>query len=312
MTHDFDAYADTYGDEVTHSIAFSKQERDYFTRRKADHLLDVSRRLLGNPAQLSAVDVGCGVGSTDGHLEGHFKELHGIDTAGEAIKRAASNNPTVRYQSYDGRTLPFADGELDLAFAINVVHHVPPAERAAFASELRRVLRPGGLAVVFEQNPLNPLTRVRREQMRVRCRCRPPHPTFAHQTPLGVGTRSCRASLHHLLDVRSTARALGRALNRLAPIGCAALRGRAAMIAARACSAYRPIVTTSCRFIHSTKPLSPRTRMGDNARPLMPINVGADDWGRDAGATWRVPTAQLVARPLCTVRGDTRSGSSTR
>ena len=86
--------------------------------------------------------------------------MHGIDTAGEAIKRAASNNPTVQYQSYDGRTLPFADGELDLAFAINVVHHVPPAERAPFASELRRVVRPDGLAVVFEQNPLNPLTRL--------------------------------------------------------------------------------------------------------------------------------------------------------
>jgi SAM-dependent methyltransferase len=160
MTQDFDAYADTYGDEVTHSIAFAKQERDYFTRRKADHLLDLSRRLLGNPAHLSAVDIGCGVGSTDSHLVGHFKELHGIDTAGEAIKRAASNHPTVRYQSYDGRTLPFADGELDLAFAINVVHHIPPAERASFASELRRVVRPDGLAVVFEQNPLNPLTRL--------------------------------------------------------------------------------------------------------------------------------------------------------
>jgi hypothetical protein len=44
MTQDFDAYADSYGDEVTQSIAFAKQERDYFTRRKADHLLDLSRR----------------------------------------------------------------------------------------------------------------------------------------------------------------------------------------------------------------------------------------------------------------------------
>jgi SAM-dependent methyltransferase len=159
MTHDFDAYADTYGDVVTHSIAFSKQERDYFTRRKAVQLLDVSRRWLGDPAKLSAVDVGCGVGSTDRHLTGHFKELYGIDTASETIKRAASNNPTVRYQPYDGKNLPFPDGDLDLAFAINVVHHVPPAQRAAFALELRRILRPGGLAVVFEQNPLNPLTR---------------------------------------------------------------------------------------------------------------------------------------------------------
>ena len=80
MTQDFDAYADTYGEEVTHSIAFTKQERDYFTRRKADYLLDLSRRLLGNPANLSAVDIGCGVGSTDtssgGILQGTARDRY--------------------------------------------------------------------------------------------------------------------------------------------------------------------------------------------------------------------------------------------
>ena len=160
MTQDFDDYADSYGDEVTHSIAFSKQERDYFTRRKADHLLELSKRLLGDPSHLSVVDVGCGVGSTDSHLVGRFRELHGVDTATETIKRAATNNPTVRYQSYDGRSLPFPDASVDLAFAINVVHHVPQGERPAFAVELRRIVRPDGLVVVFEQNPLNPLTRL--------------------------------------------------------------------------------------------------------------------------------------------------------
>jgi SAM-dependent methyltransferase len=159
MTQDFDAYADSYGDEVTHSIAFSKQERDFFTRRKADHLLELSKRLLGDPAHLSVVDVGCGVGSTDSHLVGRFKELRGVDTATETIKRAAAHNATVGYQPYDGRALPFEDGIVDLAFAINVIHHVPPVERPAFARELRRIVRPGGLVVVFEQNPLNPLTR---------------------------------------------------------------------------------------------------------------------------------------------------------
>jgi SAM-dependent methyltransferase len=160
MTQDFDHYADSYGDEVTHSIAFSKQERDFFTRRKADHLLELSKRLLGDPSRLSVVDVGCGVGSTDSHLVGRFRQLQGVDTATETVKRAATNNPTVRYQSYDGRSLPLADASVDLAFAINVVHHVPPAERPAFTQELRRIVRPDGLAVVFEQNPLNPLTRV--------------------------------------------------------------------------------------------------------------------------------------------------------
>jgi SAM-dependent methyltransferase len=160
MTQDFDAYADSYGAAVARSISFSKQEGDFFTHRKADHLLDLSERLLGDPSALSVVDVGCGVGSTDRHLTGQFRELHGVDTATETIKRAAAKNPAVQYQSYNGHTLPFPDTSVDLAFAINVVHHVPPPERPGFVRELRRVLRPGGLTVIFEQNPLNPLTRL--------------------------------------------------------------------------------------------------------------------------------------------------------
>jgi SAM-dependent methyltransferase len=39
------------------------------------------------------------------------------------------------------------------------LHHVPPAQWKDFLREMRRVLRQGGLAVVFEHNPLNPLTR---------------------------------------------------------------------------------------------------------------------------------------------------------
>jgi SAM-dependent methyltransferase len=39
------------------------------------------------------------------------------------------------------RPLPFADGEFDLAFSSSLVEHLAPADRAAFAAELRRVAR---------------------------------------------------------------------------------------------------------------------------------------------------------------------------
>ena len=69
-------------------------------------------------------------------------------------------NPQVDYRAYQGGDMPFEDDALDVAFTICVLHHVPPAEWTAFAREMRRVVRPGGLIVVFEHNPLNPLTRV--------------------------------------------------------------------------------------------------------------------------------------------------------
>jgi SAM-dependent methyltransferase len=52
-----------------------------------------------------------------------------------------------------------------MAFTICVMHHVPPQAWAGFVAEMRRVLRKGGLALVFEHNPYNPFT------MRVVNRC---------------------------------------------------------------------------------------------------------------------------------------------
>jgi SAM-dependent methyltransferase len=156
----FDAYADAYGDAVQRSIAFSGAEHDFFTRRKAYHLLDLASRRLGPPASLSALDVGCGVGLTDSYLAGGFGELEGVDTATETVRRAAAANPSVSYRAYDGERLPYGDGRFDLAFAICVLHHVPPERRPGFVAELRRVVRPGGLVAVFEHNPFNPLTRL--------------------------------------------------------------------------------------------------------------------------------------------------------
>ena len=157
---DFDAYKDTYRDAVEHSIAFSGRGVDYFAEHKALHLLAIARRHLGDPGELSALDLGCGVGATDAFLAGAFGDLHGVDIAKEAVARAAEANPTVTYSPYDGVRLPFDDGEFDLAFTINVLHHVPVAARPGFAAEMARVVRPGGLAIVIEHNMFNPLTKL--------------------------------------------------------------------------------------------------------------------------------------------------------
>ena len=157
---DFDAYADSYRDAVASSISFSGQEVDYFARRKAEQLLELSNRVVGDPADLSVLDVGCGIGTTDGFLTPRFREVHGVDLAAGAIAHATAANPDVHYQAYSGDTLPIASAGHDVVFAACVLHHIPVVERAAFVREMRRVTRPGGLVVVFEHNPLNPLTRL--------------------------------------------------------------------------------------------------------------------------------------------------------
>jgi SAM-dependent methyltransferase len=157
---DFDHHADTYREDVEKAIGWSGRDVDYFAEGKAHLLLSVIARRLGDPSGLRVLDVGCGVGVTDRFLDGRFAALHGIDLAADAVEQARAANPSVHYQAYEGGHMPFEDDAVDVAFTICVLHHVPPAEWAPFAREMRRVVRPGGLVVVFEHNPFNPLTRV--------------------------------------------------------------------------------------------------------------------------------------------------------
>ncbi len=52
--------------------------------------------------------------------------------------------------------LPFDDGEFDLAYASSVIEHVPPARRARFASELRRVARGWYVQTPARSFPIEP------------------------------------------------------------------------------------------------------------------------------------------------------------
>jgi len=154
-TAQFDGHVDAYCDEVQSSISFSGQEVAFFHQVKADTLVALTTRLLGDPARQRVLDVGCGVGSIDRFLSGRFAHLCGVDTAPEAVRRGGRENPGVTYAAADGGLLPFADASFDVVFAVCV-----PGRRIDFGFELARVVRPGGLVAVFEHNALNPLTRL--------------------------------------------------------------------------------------------------------------------------------------------------------
>ena len=156
---EFDRHSDRYDELVRDSIRFSGQERAFFLEAKALRLLDVARRRLGDPGRVRALDVGCGDGVFDAYLT-ELGELEGVDASEAMVELARTTNPRARYQVADAAELPFPEGSFDLAFAVCVLHHVPPEERDGLAAELRRVTRVGGLVVVFEHNPWNPLTRL--------------------------------------------------------------------------------------------------------------------------------------------------------
>jgi ubiquinone/menaquinone biosynthesis C-methylase UbiE len=155
----FDDYVETYKSEIQNSIGFIGQDVDFFIELKAKLLLKLAGKQFGDPGKLKALDIGSGIGLVDKILKHKIKDLHGVDIEEGVIEKAKINNPEVTYNKYDGMKLPFRDNMFDLAFAINVIHHVPPGEWENFSKEMHRVLKPGGIAVVFEHNPYNPLTR---------------------------------------------------------------------------------------------------------------------------------------------------------
>jgi SAM-dependent methyltransferase len=162
MAELFDSYKSNYGETVAGSIRFSGLKHDFFLVAKADLLrrLVVERGLRQDGASVRALDVGCGVGSLHPYLEGVFDSLDGCDVSEESLLRAGQDNPRVTYRACTTPSLPYEDGAFDLAFASCVVHHVPPASWLDFFREMRRVVRPGGVACIVEHNPYNPLTRL--------------------------------------------------------------------------------------------------------------------------------------------------------
>jgi SAM-dependent methyltransferase len=85
------------------------------------------------PAGARVLDVGCGALGLRA-LEPTL-EITGVDL----IEHPGYPGPLVCADAAEG--LPFADREFDLVYCSSVIEHVPPARRAAFAAELRRVGR---------------------------------------------------------------------------------------------------------------------------------------------------------------------------
>lgn len=160
MSEAFDPYRDSYESVVENSVAFSGLKHDFFMTAKIRLISRLFKNHFGEGVRPSLLDVGCGVGRIHPLLSPIAGPLSGTDISGEAIGRARSDNPGLEYRVGRPGALPFADETFDATTAICVLHHVPPALRSTFLAEICRVTRSGGLVVVIEHNPWNPLTRL--------------------------------------------------------------------------------------------------------------------------------------------------------
>jgi ubiquinone/menaquinone biosynthesis C-methylase UbiE len=110
--------------------------------RAYDMALEIARLV---PANSRVLDVGCG----NGFVAHHLAAAAGANVIG--IDLAATTEAGIDYRQFDGKQFPVATDSIDAALLCYVLHHAQDLD--AVMNELRRVLRAGGLAVIYEDMP---------------------------------------------------------------------------------------------------------------------------------------------------------------
>jgi 2-polyprenyl-3-methyl-5-hydroxy-6-metoxy-1,4-benzoquinol methylase len=155
----FDQYGGNYRDVVQRAIDFAGLEYEFFVKAKARIIKQLAAE-FGLAADVALLDVGCGVGALHDHLGDAFARICGVDVSRVSVEAAKTRHPEIEYRVMEGNQIPYPSAAFDIVTAINVLHHIDPEARPDFVIELKRVIRPNGVACIIEHNPLNPLTRL--------------------------------------------------------------------------------------------------------------------------------------------------------
>jgi len=104
----------------------------------------------------SVIDCGCGAGEYVRALTALGADVWGIEYSPEKIGEALRRGGVIegRVSVGDMEAMEFADDRFDIALVNEVLEHVPHDDRGI--REVHRILRPGGVAVIFSPNRLFP------------------------------------------------------------------------------------------------------------------------------------------------------------
>jgi SAM-dependent methyltransferase len=140
---------------VTDSIALSGESVEYFAEMKARYLAG----LLGDNFAGKLLDYGCGVGLLSRFIAKLLPkaQLHGFDLSTQSLECVPD---LLRDRGHFTSVPSELDRDYDAIVAANVMHHVLPSDRFEVVGGLSDRLAGGGKLIVFEHNPINPVTRM--------------------------------------------------------------------------------------------------------------------------------------------------------
>jgi len=115
-------------------------------RRKVGRAYDMAQEIARViPRGSEVLDVGCG----NGFIAHHLSAMLGTNVVG--IDLGNSAGAAIDYRRYDGAHFPVMDESFDAVLLCYVLHHAQDV--SVVLNEMRRVLRKGGLAVIYEDIP---------------------------------------------------------------------------------------------------------------------------------------------------------------
>jgi SAM-dependent methyltransferase len=95
-----------------------------------------------------ACDMGCGPGHVARYLRERGVRVMGVDLSPVMAEAARRLNPGIEFAQADMRSLEFEDEVLGGIAAFYSIIHIPRPEVVATLTEMKRVLRPGGLLLL--------------------------------------------------------------------------------------------------------------------------------------------------------------------
>jgi ubiquinone/menaquinone biosynthesis C-methylase UbiE len=141
------------------SITKSGEEPEFFAEYKIKDTLQVSNKLSFDPQVI--FDFGSGIGNSIPFFRKYFpkSKLICADISPKSLEISEKRFPgNEQYFKISEGSIDLADESVDLVFSTCVFHHIDHEEHELWLRELWRILKLNGVLIIFEHNPLNPLT----------------------------------------------------------------------------------------------------------------------------------------------------------
>ncbi|MFD9685765.1 class I SAM-dependent DNA methyltransferase [Kitasatospora sp. NPDC059088] len=146
----YDALAERYADFVRDGLAHLPLDRS---------LVTAFADLVRESGSGQVADLGCGPGYLTAALAEHGLDASGIDLSPALIAIARRRYPRLRFRTGSMGALAVGDGGLGGVVSWYSLIHTPPEQLPSYLAEFRRVLAPGGYALLgFFESEGDPVT----------------------------------------------------------------------------------------------------------------------------------------------------------